>query len=76
MAARGCEVCDTPTHAGAGRVGKARKESGKGNGRVINVFGSGDNKAMARGLNEHIVVLSHAVGFDVIIEERRSRRVA
>lgn len=61
---------------GLATLGKPMKEIVKEHDLLIKVFASGDQKAMARELNEHIVVLSHSIGFDAIIQERRSRRVA
>jgi DNA-binding GntR family transcriptional regulator len=61
---------------GLATLGKPMKEIVKEHDLLIRVFASGDKKAMARELNQHIVVFSHSIGFDSIIAERRSRRVA
>ena len=59
---------------GLATLGKPMKEIVKEHDLLIKVFASGDKRAMAREINEHIVVLSHTIDFDAIIAERRARR--
>lgn len=59
---------------GLSALGTSMQEIVDGHRILLDVFKSGDEEAMGQALDDHISVQTHAVDFQTIIAERRSRR--